>query len=53
MNTDKPILSELNRRRSVRHFASKEIEQEKLDSLWAAAQWAPSSGNKEEEKKIL
>lgn len=48
MNTDKPILKELNQRRSVRGFLPKEIEPEKLECLWAAAQWAPSSSNKQE-----
>lgn len=48
MNTDKPILRELNQRKSVRGFAAREIEPEKLEALWAAAQWAPSSSNKQE-----
>ncbi len=48
MNTPHPILKELNQRKSVRAFAAREIEAEKLDALWAAAQWAPSSGNKQE-----
>jgi nitroreductase len=48
MNTDKPILKELNQRKSVRGFLPKEIEPEKLEALWAAAQWAPSSSNKQE-----
>ncbi len=48
MNTDKPILKELNQRKSVRAFLPKEIEPEKLECLWAAAQWAPSSSNKQE-----
>jgi|SRR3989344_3457992 len=48
MNTDTPILKELNQRKSVRAFSEKEIESEKLECLWAAAQWAPSSSNKQE-----
>lgn len=48
MNTDKPILKELNQRKSVRRFLPKEIEPEKLDALWAAAQWAPSCANKQD-----
>lgn len=48
VNTDQPILQELNQRRSVRGFLPKTVEQEKLDALWAAAQWAPSSSNKQE-----
>ena len=48
MNTDQPVLKELNQRKSVRGFLPKEIESEKLDVLWAAAQWAPSSANKQE-----
>lgn len=48
MNTDKPILKELNQRKSVRSFLTKEIEPEKLEALWAAAQWAPSSYNRQE-----
>lgn len=48
MNTDKPILKELNERRSTRAYSGKEIELEKLEALWAAAQWAPSSSNKQE-----
>ena len=48
MNTDQPILEELNRRKSVRAFSPKEIEPAKLDALWAAARWAPSSANKQE-----
>lgn len=48
MNTDQPIIRELNQRKSVRSFLSKDIEPEKLDALWAAAQWAPSSYNKQE-----
>ena len=48
MNTDTPILKELNQRKSVRAFSEKDIEAEKLDCLWAAAQWAPSSSNKQE-----
>lgn len=48
MNTDQPILKELNQRKSVRAFLEQDIESEKLDALWAAAQWAPSSANKQE-----
>ena len=48
MNIDKSILKELNQRRSVRTFLAKEIEPEKLEALWAAARWAPSSANKQE-----
>lgn len=48
MNTDKSILQELNQRRSVRAFLPKEVEPGKLEALWAAAQWAPSSSNKQE-----
>lgn len=48
MNTDEPILQALNQRRSVRGFLDKPIEPEKLEALWAAAQWAPSSSNKQE-----
>ncbi|MDP3793294.1 MAG: nitroreductase family protein, partial [Candidatus Uhrbacteria bacterium] len=48
MNTDQPILRELNQRKSVRTFLPKAIEPEKLDALWAAAAWAPSSRNKQE-----
>ncbi len=48
MNTDKPILKELNQRKSVRRFLEKNIEPEKLEALWTAAQWAPSSSNKQE-----
>ena len=48
MNTNQPILKELNQRKSVRTFLPREIEPEKLDALWAAAQWAPSSSNKQE-----
>jgi nitroreductase len=48
MNTDEPILKELNQRRSVRGFLPKDVEPEKLECLWAAAQWAPSSSNKQE-----
>lgn len=48
MNTDKPILKELNQRKSVRAFLEQKIEPEKLDALWAAAQWAPSFSNKQD-----
>ena len=48
MNTELPILKELNERKSVRIFSPKEIEPEKLEALWAAAQWAPSSSNKQD-----
>jgi nitroreductase len=48
MNTDKPILKELNQRKSVRSFADHEIEPTKLEALWEAARWAPSSSNKQE-----
>jgi len=48
MNTDKPILKELNQRKSVRAFLEKEIEPEKLDTLWEAARWAPSFSNKQD-----
>jgi nitroreductase len=48
MNTNYPILKELNQRKSVRGFLPKEIEPEKMEALWAAAQWAPSSSNKQE-----
>jgi nitroreductase len=48
MNTDQPILKELNQRKSVRGFLAKEIEQEKLDALWAAARWAPSCANRQD-----
>lgn len=48
MNTNQPILKELNQRKSVRAFLEHNIASEKLDALWAAAQWAPSSANKQE-----
>lgn len=48
MNTDKPLLQEINERRSIRAFTKQEIEPAKLDLLWAAAQWAPSSSNKQD-----
>jgi len=48
VNTERPILKELNQRKSVRAFLPRDIEPEKLDALWAAAQWAPSSSNKQE-----
>ena len=48
MNTNIPILQELNQRKSVREFLDRAIDPEKLDALWAAAQWAPSSANKQE-----
>jgi len=49
MNSPLPILPELNQRRSVVAFdATRDIEPEKLDALWAAAQWAPSASNKQD-----
>ncbi len=48
MNTTEPILPELNKRKSVLAFATKAIEHKKLNALWAAAQWSPSSYNKQE-----
>jgi nitroreductase len=48
MNTNIPILKELNQRRSIRAYLPKAIESEKLDALWAAAQWAPSCSNKQD-----
>lgn len=33
---------------SVRVFRDQEIEPGKIEALWAAAQWAPSSSNKQE-----
>ena len=48
MNTEKPILKELNQRKSIRTFLDREIEKEKLDLLFEAARWAPSSSNKQD-----
>ncbi len=48
MNSELPILKELNQRKSVRAFSSREIGPEQLAALWAAAQWAPSSSNMQE-----
>jgi nitroreductase len=49
MNTPLPTLPELNQRHSTIAFdAAREIEPEKLDALWAAAQWAPSASNKQD-----
>ncbi|MFH1404800.1 MAG: nitroreductase family protein [Patescibacteria group bacterium] len=48
MSPNKRLLKELKDRKSVRAFADKEIEPEKLEALWEAAGWAPSSRNLQE-----
>ncbi len=48
VNTEVPIIKELNKRKSVRAFSPTPIEPAVLDALWAAGRWAPSSGNKQD-----
>src|SRR5215831_7343715 len=45
--TDYPIEEVLKRRWSPRAFADRMVEQEKLQSLFEAARWAPSSFNEQ------
>jgi nitroreductase len=42
-----PVLDEIRNRRSIRAFATKEVEEEKVKSLLEAARWAPSSANEQ------
>ena len=46
MNPEK-ILDLITKRRSVRKYADKAVEKEKIVDLLEAARWAPSAGNKQ------
>jgi nitroreductase len=39
------VIEAITKRRSIRHFASREVEERKLNSALEAARWAPSSKN--------
>ncbi len=39
------VIEAITKRRSIRHFASREVEEWKLNSALEAARWAPSSKN--------
>ena len=42
-----PVLDVIKKRRSMRAYADREIEVEKIHSLFEAARWAPSSLNEQ------
>src|SRR3954471_3119970 len=42
-----PIINVIKNRRSRRAYADKPVEQEKINSLFEAARWAPSSVNEQ------
>lgn len=42
-----PVIEVIKKRKSVRAFVDKPIEKEKIDSLFEAARWAPSSVNEQ------
>lgn len=42
-----PVLDLIQKRRSIRAFSSDPIEQEKINSLFEATRWAPSSTNEQ------
>lgn len=44
-NTKYPLLEVIKKRWSPRAFANKEVATEKLQQIFEAARWAPSSGN--------
>lgn len=44
---DAPLLEVIRQRRSLRAFADKPVEAEKIRSLFEAARWAPSSVNEQ------
>lgn len=50
---DHPIHELLQRRWSPRSFIARPVEQEKLDSLFEAARWAPSSFNEQPWRFVL
>lgn len=47
------VLDAIKKRRSIRKFKDKEIEESKLRKILNAARWAPSSGNNQPWKFIL
>ena len=44
---ESPVLETIQKRRSRRAYANKPVEQEKIQSLFEAARWAPSSVNEQ------
>lgn len=42
-----PVIDAIKKRRSIRAFADKMVEQEKINSLFEATRWAPSSTNEQ------
>jgi len=44
---DQPVLEVIERRRSSRAYADKNVEPEKINALFEAARWAPSSSNEQ------
>jgi nitroreductase len=46
--TDLPIINEIRQRWSPRAFSEMPVEQQKIDTLFEAARWAPSNGNNQE-----
>lgn len=46
-NFEAPVLEVIQKRRSLRAFADKPVEADKIMSLFEAARWAPSSVNKQ------
>src|SRR5688572_26024361 len=46
-NVDHPISDLIRSRRSIRSFAPKLVEPEKIQSLFEATRWAPSSSNEQ------
>ena len=46
-NLESPVLDIIERRRSLRAYSEKPVEQEKIKSLFEAARWAPSSMNEQ------
>ncbi|HEX5172130.1 MAG TPA: nitroreductase family protein [Cyclobacteriaceae bacterium] len=45
--TEHPVIDVIKKRRSARAFADMHVEEEKIDSLFEAARWAPSSVNEQ------
>lgn len=45
--TEYPVVELIQHRKSIRAFDSKEVEQEKINSLFEATRWAPSSTNEQ------
>jgi nitroreductase len=47
VNFEAPVIDLIRKRRSYRAYADKPVESEKIESLFEAARWAPSSVNEQ------